>query len=58
MNANWVASPDGEDGKRETLIVTEDYEKHVMNPSPERPARLLRSHARTPCLCGIQRTAG
>jgi hypothetical protein len=34
MNANWVAGPDGEDGRCELMIVTSDDRPHVVAPSP------------------------
>ena len=33
VNANWVAGPDGDDGRFEILIVTEDDQRHVATPS-------------------------
>jgi hypothetical protein len=33
LNANWSAGQDGEDGRFEILIVTEDDERHVVAPS-------------------------
>jgi hypothetical protein len=33
LNANWTAGQDGEDGRFEILIVTEDDERHVVAPS-------------------------
>ena len=34
LNANWVAGPDGTDGRFEVMIVTEDDQKHLVTPSP------------------------
>ena len=34
LNANWVAGRDGEDGKFQMLIVTNDDQRHVISPSP------------------------
>ena len=34
MNANWVAGPDGDDGRFELMIVTSDDRRHVAAPSP------------------------
>jgi len=34
LNANWVAGPDGDDGRFEIMIVTEDDQQHTMAPSP------------------------
>jgi hypothetical protein len=34
LNANWVAGPDGDDGRFEVMIVTEDDQNYTMAPSP------------------------
>ena len=34
LNANWVAGPEGDDGRFELLIITSDDERHVLAPSP------------------------
>jgi hypothetical protein len=34
LNANWVAGPDGDDGRFEVMIVTEDDQQHTLAPSP------------------------
>ena len=34
VNANWVAGADGDDGRFEIQIVTEDDQRHVAAPSP------------------------
>jgi len=34
LNANWVAGADGEDGRFEVMIVTEDDRQHTIAPSP------------------------
>jgi hypothetical protein len=34
VNANWTAASDGDDGRFQLMIVTEDDEKHVVTPSP------------------------
>jgi hypothetical protein len=34
LNANWVAEPDGDDGKFEVMIVTADGQQHTVSPSP------------------------
>jgi hypothetical protein len=34
LNANWVAGPDGDDGRFEFLLVTEDDQEHIIAPSP------------------------
>ena len=41
LNANWVAGADGEDGRFELLIVTEDGERHFASPSPAAMATLV-----------------
>ena len=34
VNANWVAGPDGDNGRFEMMIVTDDDQRHVVAPSP------------------------
>ena len=34
MNANWEAGSDGEDGRFQLMIVTNDDQRHVISPSP------------------------
>jgi hypothetical protein len=34
VNANWVAGAEGDDGRFEVMVVTEDGEQHTMGPSP------------------------
>jgi hypothetical protein len=34
LNANWVAGADGEDGRFELMIVTDDDEQYTLAPSP------------------------
>ncbi len=34
MNANWTPGPDGDDGKFEVMIVTDDDQQHSFSPSP------------------------
>lgn len=34
VNANWAAGPDGDHGRFEVMIVTEDDQSHVVAPSP------------------------
>jgi hypothetical protein len=34
LNANWVAGSDGDDGRFELMLVTDDDEQHVVAPSP------------------------
>ena len=41
VNANWVAGPDGDDGRFEILIVTEDDQRHVIAPSPAAMTALI-----------------
>jgi hypothetical protein len=41
LNANWVAGPDGDDGRFELMIVTEDGEQHTVSPSPAATSTLL-----------------
>ena len=41
LNANWVAGPDGDDGRFELMIITEDGERHTIAPSPTATAALL-----------------
>lgn len=33
VNANWMAGPDGDHGRFELLIVTDDDQQHVAAPS-------------------------
>jgi hypothetical protein len=41
LNANWVAGPEGTDGRFEVLIVTDDGQQHVLAPSPGAMAALI-----------------
>jgi hypothetical protein len=41
VNANWVAGPDGDHGRFEVLMVTEDDQRHVAAPSPEAMTALI-----------------
>jgi len=34
VSANWVAGPDGDDGKFEVMLITEDDQRHFLSPSP------------------------
>jgi hypothetical protein len=34
VSANWTAGSDGDDGRFELLLITEDDERHVVAPSP------------------------
>jgi hypothetical protein len=41
VNANWTAGPDGEHGRFELMIVTEDDQRHVVTPSPAAMTALI-----------------
>lgn len=41
VNANWVAGPDGDHGRFEVMIVTEDDQPHVVAPSPAAMTALI-----------------
>jgi hypothetical protein len=41
LNANWTAGADGEDGRFQVMIVTDDDERHVVTPSPASMTALL-----------------
>lgn len=41
INANWVAGPDGDDGRFEILFITEDDQWHVATPSPAAMTALI-----------------
>jgi len=41
LNANWTAGPDGEDGRFEVMIVTDDGRQHTFSPSPASMTALL-----------------
>jgi hypothetical protein len=41
VNANWVAGSDGDDGRFEIQIVTEDDQRHVAAPSPAAMTALI-----------------
>jgi hypothetical protein len=34
LSANWVAGPDGGDGRFEIMLLTEDDERHFLAPGP------------------------
>ena len=34
LNANWVAGAEGDDGRFELMIVTDDDQQHILAPSP------------------------
>lgn len=41
INANWVAGPDGDHGRFEIMIITEDDQRHVATPSPAAMTALI-----------------
>jgi predicted nucleic acid-binding Zn ribbon protein len=41
VNANWGAGPDGDHGRFEIMIVTEDDQRHVATPSPAAMTALI-----------------
>lgn len=41
VNANWVAGPDGDHGRFEIQIMTEDDRRHVVTPSPAAMTALI-----------------
>ena len=41
LNANWIAGPDGDDGRFELMIVTQDDEQHTISPSPAATTALI-----------------
>lgn len=41
VNANWVAGADGDHGRFEILMITEDDQRHVVAPSPEAMTALI-----------------
>jgi hypothetical protein len=41
VNANWTAGPDGDHGRFEVMIVTEDDQRHVVAPSPAATTALI-----------------
>jgi len=41
VNANWVAGADGDDGRFEIQIVTEDDQRHLAAPSPAAMTALI-----------------
>jgi len=41
LNANWIAGPDGDDGRFEVMIVTEDDQQHTICPSPASMTALM-----------------
>jgi hypothetical protein len=41
VNANWKAGPDGDHGRFQIQVMTEDDEQHVFAPSPEAMTALI-----------------
>jgi hypothetical protein len=41
LNANWIAGPDGDDGRFEVMLVTDDDQQHTIAPSPAATTALL-----------------
>ena len=41
VNANWAAGPDGDHGRFEVMMVTEDDQRHVVAPSPAAMTALI-----------------
>ena len=41
VNANWKAGPDGDHGRFQIQVVTEDDQQHVFAPSPEAMTALI-----------------
>jgi hypothetical protein len=41
LNANWVAGPDGDDGRFEVMVVTADDQQHILAPSPASMSALI-----------------
>ena len=41
MNANWTAGQAGEDGRFELMLVTNDDERHILEPSPSAVTALV-----------------
>jgi hypothetical protein len=41
VSANWAAGPDGDHGRFEVMIVTEDDQSHVVAPSPAAMTALI-----------------
>jgi predicted nucleic acid-binding Zn ribbon protein len=41
LNANWVAGSDGADGRFQVLVITDDDQRHVLEPSPAAMAALV-----------------
>jgi hypothetical protein len=45
LNVNWAAGQDGQDGKREVMIVTADGQEHTVAPSPASRPPFVRQRA-------------
>jgi hypothetical protein len=41
INANWVAGPDGDHGRFEVMLVTDDDQRHTLVPSPSALTALI-----------------
>jgi len=41
LNANWVAGPDGDHGRFELTLITDDDQHHVTAPSPAAMVALI-----------------
>ena len=41
LNANWVAGPDGDDGRFEIQVISADDELHTVAPSPAAMTALI-----------------
>ncbi len=41
LNANWIAGPDGADGRFEVGIISEDDQHYTLAPSPASMAALI-----------------
>lgn len=41
VNANWAAGPDGDHGRFQIMIVTEDDQQHLFAPSSETMTALI-----------------
>jgi hypothetical protein len=43
LNANWTAAADGEDGRFDLMLVTQDGERHTISPGPAALLALARA---------------
>jgi hypothetical protein len=41
LNANWIPGPEGDDGRFEIMVVTEDDQQHTMAVSPSSMTALV-----------------